>query len=86
MNSPVNPNPPGPDADAILERLRPVLELIFEDFGIPPEKAERIVEESCRVLAGKRLTRQNPALWLLHNIVERCERSGEEEGLEDPPA
>jgi hypothetical protein len=80
------PRPGTVEVIEILERLRPVLEWIFEGYGIPPEKAERIVEESCRVLAGKRLRRQNPAVWLLHTIVERCERSGEEEGLEDPPA
>ena len=72
-------NRPRPDVGEILKRLRPVLEWIFTGYGISPARAEKIVEESCRVLAGKRLRRQNPAVWLLHTIVERCERLEEEE-------
>lgn len=79
-------NPSQTGVGAILERLRPVLEGVFTGYGIPPEQAEKTVEESCRALAGKRLRRQYPAVWLLHTIIERCERSREEEGLEDPPA
>jgi hypothetical protein len=75
-----------PNILEILEGLLPALEWIFAGYGICEERAAEIVEESCLVLAGKRLKRQNPALWLLHDIIERCERSGEEEGFEDPPA
>jgi hypothetical protein len=62
-----------------------VLERIFRGYGISVREAEAIVEESCRTLAGKRLRRQDPLVWLLHDIIERCERSREEKGVEDPP-
>ncbi|HKI05128.1 MAG TPA: hypothetical protein VKK31_24325 [Thermoanaerobaculia bacterium] len=77
---------PRPDIGETLDRLQPVLEWIFTDYGIPPDQAAAIVEECCRILIAKRPRPQEPAVWLLRNVIERCERSGEEKGFEDPPA
>lgn len=76
---------PRPDAGKLLDQLQPVLERIFSGYGISVREAGTIVEESCRTLVTKRLRRQEPLVWLLHDIVERCERSREERGVEDPP-
>ncbi|MBW8876036.1 MAG: hypothetical protein JF614_13800 [Acidobacteria bacterium] len=77
---------PRPDVAKILDQLQPVLERIFAGYGISVQEAETIVEESCRVLAGKTLRRQDPLVWLLHTIIDRCERLREERGFEDPPS
>jgi hypothetical protein len=77
---------PRSDIGEILDRLQPVLVWIFAAYGIAPERAARIVEESCHILIAKRPKLQEPAVWLLRHVIERCERSGEEEGFEDPPA
>ena len=77
---------PLPDIGEILDRLQPVLDWIFAGYGITPDQAAAIVEESCRILIAKRPRPQEPAVWLLRHVIERCERSGEEKGFEDPPA
>ena len=77
---------PRPDVAELLDQLQPVLERIFAGYGISVQEAETMVEESCRVLAGKTLRRQDPLVWLLHTIIDRCERWREEEGVEDPPS
>jgi hypothetical protein len=78
-------DPSRPDVGNLLDQLQPVLERIFRGYGVSVGEAETIVEESCRTLVAKRLRRQDPLVWLLHDIIERCERSREERGLEDPP-
>lgn len=75
---------PRSDIGKLLDQLLPVLEKIFRGIGISVHEAETIVEESCRTLAGKRLRRQEPLVWLLHDIIERCELLREEKGFEDP--
>jgi hypothetical protein len=75
---------PRPDIGKLLDQLQPLLERIFRGYGISVREAATIVEESCRTLVTKRLRRQEPLVWLLHDIVERCERSREERGFEDP--
>jgi hypothetical protein len=74
---------PRPDVGELLDQLQPVLERIFRGYGISVREAATIVEESCRTLIGKRLP-QDPLVWLLHDIIARCERSREEKGIEDP--
>jgi hypothetical protein len=74
---------PRPDVGQLLDQLQPVLERIFRGYGISLREAATIVEKSCRTLIAKRL-RQDPLVWLLHDIVARCERSREEKGFEDP--
>jgi|tagenome__1003787_1003787.scaffolds.fasta_scaffold20901992_2 hypothetical protein len=70
-----------PDVGSLLDQLQPVLERIFRGYGLSAREAETIVEESCRTLVGKRLRHQDPLIWLLHDVVERCERSREEKGF-----
>lgn len=67
-------DPARPDARELLAQLQPVLERIFRGYGLSVQEAEAIVEESCRTLVAKRLRRQDPLVWLLHDIIERCER------------
>jgi hypothetical protein len=74
---------PRPDVGELLDQLQPVLERIFRGYGINAREAAAIVEESCRTLIAKRLP-QDPLVWLLHDIIARCERSREEKGFEDP--
>lgn len=75
----------GKSAVEVLDRLRPVLLALFAAFGISAERAREIVEEAGAILASKRRKPQNPDVWLLRAVIERCRRSREEDALEDPP-
>ena len=57
----------------VLARLRPLLEQIFSSYGVTPDQAQEIVEETCLILLSKR-PRQDPDGWLLRRVVESCER------------
>jgi DNA-directed RNA polymerase specialized sigma24 family protein len=67
----------------VLARLRPLLETIFAAYGISPEQAQEVVEETCLVLISKRPRRRDPEGWLLRTVVERCRRLREERDREE---
>ncbi len=70
-------DPIRPDIGEILDQLQPMLDAlgrIFRSHGISVHEAETILEESCRTLVAKRLRRQAPLVWLLHDVIARCKR------------
>lgn len=74
----------GEPCNAALERLRPVLGLIFEAYGVSPERARQIVVRCCQILLSKWPEIPDPDLWLLRTIIERCQTLREERAFEDP--
>lgn len=68
----------------ILERVWPVLEVIFAAFRISEERAVEILREACRGLASKCRRHREPDVWLLRTVVEMCRRSRKETASEDP--
>ncbi|HEX4962869.1 MAG TPA: hypothetical protein VF173_18680 [Thermoanaerobaculia bacterium] len=71
----------------ILHRLSGVLPAVFFAFGIPREKAEKIVETALLVLVYKKRMRiENPERRVLRFIIDVCCREAAKEELgEDPP-
>lgn len=59
----------------LLERLRPLLEKIFAEHGVPPREAQLIVEETFLVLMSKP-PRKDPEGWVLRTIVAKCQEVG----------
>lgn len=62
----------------LLERLGPLLVVLFADFGVSPQEAQEVVEEAFLVLMSKKPPRKDPEGWLLRTILEKCRRIGEE--------
>jgi DNA-directed RNA polymerase specialized sigma24 family protein len=60
----------------LLERLRPLLEKIFAEHGVPPREAQQIVEETFLVLMSKRPQRKDPEGWVLRTILAKCQAVG----------
>ena len=69
----------------VLTRLRPVLEPIFDAYGVAPPKAQEIVEEACLVWMTKRPEARDLENWLLRTILETCERLASERRKPSPP-
>lgn len=74
----------GESSVEVLDRVRPALEAVFAAFGIPEEQARRILTEAGRDLASKRRKPQEPDVWLLRTVIERCRRWRKEAASEDP--
>jgi DNA-directed RNA polymerase specialized sigma24 family protein len=62
----------------LLERLGPLLVVIFSELGVSPQEAQEIVEEAFLVLMSKQPPRKDPEGWLLWTILEKCRKIGEE--------
>ena len=60
----------------LLERLRPLLEKIFAEHGVPPGEAQQIVEETFLVLMSKRPLRKDPEGWVLRTVLAKCQEVG----------
>ena len=58
----------------LLERIKPLLGIIFAEHGVTPDEAQEIVEQSFLVLMSKRLPRNDPEGWLLRTIGEKCRK------------
>ncbi len=71
--------PEGSELGAMMERLRPDLEALFECYGVPPDEAERIVFDYLVILGARRRSIHDPDGWLLDAIRARCELRREEE-------
>jgi hypothetical protein len=68
----------------LLERLRPLLEKIFAEHGVPPGEAQQIVEETFLVLMSKRPLRKDPEGWVLRTVLARCQLAGAASGRGGP--
>lgn len=69
----------------LLERLGPLLVVIFSELGVSPQEAQEIVEEAFLVLMSKQPPRKDPEGWLLRTILEKCRKlaEGVENGGDD---
>jgi len=66
----------------ILGRLSHVLPAVFNAYGVPEDRARKIVEEACCTLICKqRLVFENAEGWLLRTIIESCRRPAKESGV-----
>ncbi|HBL25628.1 MAG TPA: hypothetical protein DD490_02205 [Acidobacteria bacterium] len=58
----------------LLERLSPLLVGLFATFGVSPQEAQEMVEESFLVLMAKRPAHKDPEDWILRRILDRCRK------------